>query len=173
MNTITKLPSFTQADVVSGCCPVFHPEEYDHKVFDFKDIDFISAASKSFLHMPLNLGKVMTETQKVIDENDASLKHQYLILSKDTSAFKTSHLFAVSKEVTNHHVVKLSGEYTARVFDGQYQDVPKFMKLLDTEIQNNHNVIDDQWVFYTTCPNCAKVYGHNYMVFFTKTSVKL
>jgi hypothetical protein len=173
MNVMTKLPSYTQEDIVTGCCPVFHPEEYDQKVFDFKDIDFISAKSKTFLHMPLNLGKVMTETQKAIDVNEAALKQQYLILSKDTSAFKTSHLFAVSKEVINHPVVKLSGEYEARVFDGQYQEVPKFMKLLDTEIQNKHKVIEDQWIFYTTCPKCAKVYGHNYMVFFTKTSVKL
>ena len=84
MNAITKLPSFTQTDVVSGCCPVFHPEVYDHQVFDFKDIDFISTKSRTFLHMPLNLGKVMTETQKAIDESEATLKDQYLILSKDT-----------------------------------------------------------------------------------------
>ncbi|MHB8097656.1 MAG: hydrolase [Erysipelotrichaceae bacterium] len=24
------------------------------------------------------------------------------------------------------------------------------------------------FVFYTTCPNCAKVYGHNYVVLFGK-----
>ena len=173
MNVMTKLPRFTQADVVSGCCPVFHPEVYDHQVFDFKDIDFISTKSKTFLHMPLNLGKVMTETQKAIDESEATLKDQYLILSKDTSAFQTSHLFAVSKAVKDYPRVKLTGEYEARVFDGQYQDVYKFKKILETEVNNNHKVIEDQWVFYTTCPKCAKVYGHNYMVFFTKTSVKL
>lgn len=144
-----------------------------NSVFDFKDIDFISAKSKAFLHMPLNLGKVMTETQKAIDESEATLKDQYLILSKDTSAYQTSHLFAVFKAVKDYPMVKLTGEYEARVFDGQYQDVPKFMKILDTEVNNDHKVIEDQWVFYTTCPKCAKAYGHNYMVFFTQTSVKL
>ena len=54
------IPTYTEADNVTGCCPVFHPEEYDNQVFDLSDYQFIKDSTLSFMYMPVNMDKVFT-----------------------------------------------------------------------------------------------------------------
>lgn len=168
MTIETELPRTTAADVITGCCPRFHPEQWDNKEFDFSSLVFMEATSKTILHIPMDLGKVMTQAQKAIDDAHQAYEDRYLILSQDVSAFKTRHLFLVKGDVPNYPRVKLQGSYRARVFDGPYQDVPKWIKQVETEAKTDGRDLKDLWIFYTTCPKCAKTYGHNYCVVFSQ-----
>lgn len=168
MKALTELPRYTAQDVVTGCCPVFHPEQWDKQWFDFKDFTFIQAYSKSILHIPLNLGSVMTQTQKAIDDAKQGFDDRYLILSKDVSSWKTEHLFYVKGDVSGYPSIHLKGLYYARVFDGPYQDVPKWMAQVQEEFKQEGKTIQDLWISYTTCPKCAKAYGHNYCIVFSQ-----
>ncbi len=168
MTVLKTIPSYSDADMLTGCCPKFYPERWDRKFFDFSDLSFVKAFSKSFMHMPLNLGKVMTVVQAKIDQDDAQPDHQYLILSKDLSAFSSVHYFMVNNQMTKMPLEKVKGTFCARVFEGNFNEIPSWMKEIETDWSTKGKAIKEQFVFYTTCPKCAKTYGHNYIVIFTR-----
>lgn len=164
-----NIPSFSEADKVTGCCPVFHPEAYDNQSFDFSEYHFIKASSLCFMHIPLNLGSVMTKTQAAIDKAHQGYTDRYLILSEDVSPFKTQHYFLVKGKVEGYALETLKGEYYAKVYDGPFKDISKWIHSYIAYFEENKMKVDRLLLFYTTCPNCAKTYGHNYVVIFGKT----
>lgn len=168
MSVLKSIPSYSDADNVTGCCPKFYPERWDRKFFDFSDMKFVKAVSKSFMHMPIDLGKVMTKVQTAIDDSEAQAQNQYLILSKDLSAFKSVHYFMVEKDVKGFNLEKVKGTFCARVFEGNFNEIPNWFKEIEAEWTSKGKTIQEQFVFYTTCPKCAKTYGHNYIVIFTR-----
>lgn len=56
-----SLPIIDYSDNETGCCPKFRPENWDEKIFNFDELKFIKASTKSFMHMPINMGSVMTK----------------------------------------------------------------------------------------------------------------
>ena len=77
-----SLPIIDYSDNETGCCPKFRPENWDEKIFNFDELKFIKASTKSFMHMPINMGSVMTKTFGAIQGAKAETTEQYLILSK-------------------------------------------------------------------------------------------
>ena len=53
-----------------------------------------------------------------------------------------------------------------KTFDGPFKDIPKFLKETEAWIDAQGYKMKESFIFYTTCPKCAKHYGHNHMVFF-------
>ena len=88
-----SLPIIDYSDNETGCCPKFRPENWDEKIFNFDELKFIKASTKSFMHMPINMGSVMTKTFGAIQGAKAETTEQYLILSKDISSWKSDHYF--------------------------------------------------------------------------------
>jgi len=64
--------------------------------------------------------------------------------------------------------VKFSGTYLTKVFDDPYNDVPKWIKELAPYVVAKGKSVKKWFFYYTTCPKCAKKYGHNYVVTFAK-----
>lgn len=116
----------------------------------------------------LNLGKVFTKAQSLIEKADAQDLERYMILSKDKSKWKAEHYFKVTKDVPGLEMEKLSGTFITRAFDGEFKDVPSLYQEMDDYIEESGYTMKENFVFYTTCPKCAKHYGHNYMVFFSR-----
>lgn len=164
----TMIPKYTETDNVTGCCPVFHPEAWDNQIFDFKDYVFIKEYSSSIMHIPLNLGAAMTKAQKAIDQSHQAYLDQYLILSKDLSPWKTEHYFLVKGEVEGYPLEKIEGNYLAKVYDGPFKDMSKWIKSYMDETHAQGLNVETIFMFYTTCPQCAKTYGHNYVVILGK-----
>lgn len=160
------IPTYTEADNVTGCCPVFHPEEYDNQVFDLSDYQFIKDSTLSFMYMPVNMDKVFTHAMNAINEDKQAYTDRYLILSKDINAFKCDHYFLTKGDVRGYETHKLEGKYRTKVYDGEFKDIPNWIKLFEKDLKENNEAFSDLYVFYTNCPNCAKVYGHNYVVLF-------
>jgi hypothetical protein len=161
---INALPKYDQSVNTTGCCPRFNPEGWDGAELHFRDKPFLRAETLSAMHIPLNMGKVFSRVQGHIDNAAATDPEQVIVLSRDLSAFKGEHLFAVTKDVPEEEMTRLSGDYVTRVFEGPYskgKDWHEEMKALSTSRGKSDGKI---WFFYTTCPKCAKAYGKNYVV---------
>jgi hypothetical protein len=74
----------------------------------------------------------------------------------------------VTKEVPDALNVRLSGNFLSRVFDGPYNAVPKWFKEMEDYARKSGKKAIKQYFYYTTCPKCAKKYGHNYVVAFAQ-----
>ena len=59
---------------------------------------------------------------------------------------------------------RLSGDFLTKVFEGPFQDVPKWGKEMEASAADRGRGVGKTYFFYTTCPRCAKYYGKNYVV---------
>lgn len=156
LNHIPKLSK----DNPTGCCPRFNPKDWDNQVFEFKDKLFVRFTVASFFYIPLNMGSMITKVMKSVESAGAANKTENILLSYDLSPWQSEHFLAVTKKVVGLENVKLSGTFRSKVFEGPYQDAPKWIKAMDTK--------GKVYLYYTTCPKCQKVYGKNYVVALAK-----
>jgi hypothetical protein len=163
------LPKFNMDNSETGCCPRFDPNGWDGEEFELVDRPFLRATTKSFMHIPLNIGSVFTKSLAKIEEAGASPTDEYLTLSHDLSPWRGEHYFTVTKEVPGAEVVKLSVRFLAKVFEGPFRDAGKWAKELAEFVESQGKQIRKCYFFYTTCPKCAKHYGKNYVVGFAQT----
>ena len=147
----------------TGCCPRFNPEPWDEKEITWKDKLFIKDHIRSFLHIPLNFGKVMTRNMEMLKSADALLPEP-LTLSDEKSLWGSDIYIAVSKEVPKAETTKMSGTFLAKVFEGHYKNMGKWVKEMKAHVAGKGKEIKKLYFFYTTCPACAKYYGENYTV---------
>lgn len=165
---MNSLPQMNMEDNETGCCPRFHPEGWDEKIIEFDGLLFAKAQTRSFLHIPMNLGGVMKNAMEAITASDAEVKDRYLILSRDLSSWKGEHLFLVSKEVEGMEMTRLSGRFASKVFEGEFKEQPKWMGEMESFVEELGEKGEEIYAFYTTCPKCAKHYGKNYIVMMMK-----
>ncbi|HEY5667931.1 MAG TPA: hydrolase [Candidatus Saccharimonadales bacterium] len=164
MTAVNHLPKQDIANSPTGCCPKFDPTGWDNVTFAFKKKPFVKVATRSFIHMPLNMGAVFAKTQAKIQAAKAGMGDEYLVLSEEISPWKAYHFFAVSKEVPGMDIAYLTGDYYAQVFEGAFSNARKWHDSLVENVKAMGHRSDVQYFFYTTCPRCAKVYGKNYVV---------
>ncbi len=154
------------------CCPKFDPKIWDEKSFTWNNKLFIKGSMWTFFHIPLppSVGKLITKLWKQSEDAKASPElNDWLLLANDPTLFKCDYYMAVTKEVPGADNVKLSGNFTAKVFEGPYSDVPKWIKQMEEFLKSRNKVANKYYFYYTTCPKCAKIYGHNYVVAVVET----
>lgn len=164
---VNEIPRYDLDDRPTGCCPRFDPEPWDEQDIHFDHKPFVRASTSSFFHLPLNIGRVFGRTETAIHEADAD-HGGFLVLSHDDSRFHCEHLFAVSHDVPGAEMVHLSGDFLTKVFDGPYSEIPRWCEELESMVLDRGEFLKRIWFFYTTCPRCAKTYGHNYVVGFAE-----
>jgi len=160
----SPLPAQDLADNPTGCCPRFHPDPWENHEFTLEGLSFIRASTRSFLYMPLNMGSVMAQTQKAIDAAGAAPRDRYLVLSRDLSLWRADHWFLVAGPVPGYDLVSLHGTFHSRVFEGSFGQMGAWYKQIEKDLSARGLPLTEVYAFYTTCPNCAKVYGKNYVV---------
>ncbi len=147
------------------CCPKFDPKPWDEKEFVWKDKLFIKDEVKSFMHIPLNIGPVMQRMQNKVKAAGAELPiSEFVLLSDEFSSWKSIQYMAVSKEVPDAENVQLSGTYLTKVFEGPYKDAPNWHRDMTNYVKGKNKEVKKIYLYYTTCPKCAKKYGKNYVV---------
>ncbi|MCK5085137.1 hypothetical protein KAK05_00320 [Candidatus Parcubacteria bacterium] len=151
----------------TGCCPRFNPEPWNEKEITWQDKLFLKDHVTSFFHIPLNFGKVMIKNMEKIEKAGA-LSQIPLILSDEKSLWGSDLYIAVSKEVPDAEMAKISGTFLTKVFEGNYKNVGKWAKEMEEYVKLKDKEIKKLYFFYTTCPKCAKVYGKNYTVLVAK-----
>jgi hypothetical protein len=147
----------------TGCCPRFNPQSWDKKEVTFKDKLFIKDHVTSFLHIPLNFGKVMVRNMERISQAQA-LAPEPILLSDENSLWGADIYIAVAKDVPGAQMVKVSGTFLTQVFEGPYKNVRQWVKQMTDYVRQQGKGLKKLYFFYTTCPNCAKYYGKNYVV---------
>ena len=90
------------------------------------------------------------------------------MLFYDPHAFKSEIYFSVNGEVPGAENVGISGTFVSRVFDGPYNAVPKWVKEMEKFVSSKGKKTKKYFFYFTTCPKCAKIYGHNYTVAFAQ-----
>jgi len=90
------------------------------------------------------------------------------MLAYDPSPWKSEIYMTVTSKVPDAQNTTLSGTFITQVFDGPYNAVPSWIKLIDAHIASLGKKIIKYYFFYTTCPKCMKKYGHNYVISFTQ-----
>jgi len=153
------------------CCPKFDPALWQEKEVTWTDKQFIKESIPLFFHMPLPwmVGKSVARMWKKIKDAkaDPDMK-DFLWLAYDPSPWKGEYYMTATKEVPNAENVILSGTFMTKVFDGPFNAVPKWMKIMDKYVADKGKKVKKYYFYYTTCPKCAKKYGHNYVVAFAQ-----
>lgn len=158
------LPKFDMSDNPTNCCPRFNPEGWDEQELHFKDKLFLKAKTKSIFHIPLNMGSVFPKTISDIENSHAQSEDEFIVLSYDPSAWSEEHYFAVTKDVPDHEMVHMTGDFLTKVFEGAYKNAPQWEKEMQAFVKGKGRQVKKTYFFYTTCPKCAKHYGKNYVV---------
>jgi hypothetical protein len=154
-----------------NCCPVFNPVPWDNVTHEWKDRLFIMDTVPQILHIPLPgyINKVMARMWKKAEDAGAAVNiEDFLLLAYDPSPWKCEYYLSVTKEISGAENVKISGTFFSKVFDGPFSSVPKFIKEMDRLLKKEGKKAKKYYFYYTTCPNCAKKYGHNYIVTFAE-----
>ncbi|MEL7656454.1 MAG: hydrolase [Bacillota bacterium] len=153
------------------CCPKFDPTSWDEKTYIWDNKMFIKESIPVFFHIPLPwmLQRMISRMWNRVQEAKAApdLK-DFLLLSFDPSPWKSEYYMAVTGKVSGAEHVELSGTYLSRVFDGPYRSVPQWMEEMNAYVAKQNKMINKLYFYFTTCPKCAKNYGHNYVVAFAR-----
>lgn len=151
------------------CCPEFNPNKYDDKNHVWKDKLFLKDEIKQIFHIPINMGKVVTRIFQQVEKAGANPKPEdFLLLCYDPSAWKSEAYMSVVKDIPGSNIVKLSGTFYSKVFDGPYNAVPNWIKQMDQLLAAQGKKAERYYFHYAYCPKCSKKYQHNYCVAFAK-----
>ena len=145
------------------CCPRFDPTPWEGKTFVWDRKKFITDRAYSLFSIPLNFGMVMKRTHDLVRASGASIP-EYLCLSDHSSRWKINVYLAVDREIGGAENVTLSGRYFSKVYEGPYSDTGKWCKNFDSYTREQGMNIRKWYMWYTTCPKCARKYGKNYSV---------
>ena len=158
------LPAYDAGNNPTGCCPRFNPEGWDGQDLHFEDKLFLRARTTSVDYVPMDMGPVFERTFAAIQKAGAYDEKDFIVLSRDLSPSEAEHYFAVAKEVPDQEVVRWSGDYLTKLFEGPYEKVPEWEQALLAEVKHRGRETSRTYFFYTTCPKCAAAYGKNYVV---------
>jgi hypothetical protein len=162
------VPYYDMSDNETGCCPRFHPENWDGLRLHFNNKLFVRATTHAVFHMPVDMGRVFRRVQEHLEAAGAFDEGDFMVLSRDMGAWTSEHFFAAAREVPGEDMVHMSGTFVTKVFDGPYHEAKHWHEEMKRLAAANGNREADIYFFYTTCPNCAKHYGHNYVVGFAE-----
>jgi len=150
-------------DSETGCCKRFDPAPWDAKEVKWKDKLFLKDHVTSIFHIPLNIDSVMARDMEKIAKAGA-LAPEPVMLFDEKSLWGSDIYIAVSKEVPGARMERISGTFLTKVFEGGYPDMGKWIKEMEAYVASEKKQMKKMYFFYTTCPNCAKAYGKNYVV---------
>lgn len=145
------------------CCPEFDPVPWDDKLFEWEHKRFIKDHICTLFYMPLNFGKVMKRMNAKVTAAGAAMP-DWLCLSDHTSQWNMDVYLAVDKEVPGAENTTLSGKYYSKVYEGPFGNTGKWCKDYESIAKSKGLTLKKWFMWYTTCPKCAKKYGKNHVV---------
>jgi hypothetical protein len=151
------------------CCPPFDPEAWDGKTIEWNRKKFIKGKVFTLFHIPMNFGSVIKKLDAKVRGASAAIP-DWLCLADHTSKWNMDLYLAVDKEVPGAENVTLSGRFLCKVYEGPFQDIGKWCKDFEAFAQTKGLKIEKWYMWYTTCPKCAKKYGKNYVAVVGKVS---
>lgn len=120
-------------------------------------------------YIPINFKKVMKLLDEKVKRAGAKIPDG-LCLSDHTSPWNMDIYCAVDKEVAGAAQTTLSGTFYSRVYEGPFGNVSKWRKNYKPIAMSRGYAIEKWFMWYTTCPECAKKYGKNFVVILCRIS---
>ena len=145
------------------CCPRFDPALWDGKELRWQGRRFVKDRVTSFLHIPLNFGAVMKRNVSAIEAVGAH-PETMVVLSDENSLWGADVYIEVTKDIPGAAMASISGTFLSKVFEGPYRNVRKWIEEMKAFVQGQGKTLQKLYVYYTTCPKCARKYGKNYVV---------
>ena len=145
------------------CCPEGFPEAWNEKEISWQDKQFVKGRVRSFFHIPLNFGGVLARNVQLIEAADA-LPEEMLVVSDENSLWGADMYIAVTKDVPNAQMARLSGAFLTKVFEGPYRKIPVWIEEMKQYVTSRGRDLKHLYFLYKTCPKCAKKYRKNYVV---------
>lgn len=146
----------------TGCCPKFDPDPWNDKVFEWKDKMFVKDKVFTLFYIPVNFGKVITKLIGKILKVKETMPDN-LGLSYHTSKWNMDIYVATDREIPDAENVTISGKFYCKAYEGPFKDTGKWCKDYERTIKEKGFELKKMYMWYTTCPKCAKVYGKNYV----------
>ena len=150
------------------CCPPFNPEPWDEKTTEWNSKRFIRDHVFTLFYIPLNFGAVMKRFDRKVRAAGGEMA-EGLCLADHTSKWNMDLYLAVDREIPGAGNTTLSGRFFSKVFEGPFKDTPKWHAQFSALTRNRGMKIRKHFMWYTTCPKCAKKYGKNYVVIVGET----
>ena len=145
------------------CCPEFIFEPWDDKEFTWENKKFIKEKVFTLFYIPINFGQKMVKLMNVLDKTKTQCP-DWLCLSHHTSKWNMDIYLAVDKDVPDAENISLTGKFYTKVYEGKYSETGKWSKDFKQRILEKGLKVKRWFMWYTTCPKCAKKYGKNYVV---------
>ncbi|MGE5426228.1 MAG: hydrolase [Bacillota bacterium] len=149
------------------CCPKFDPAPWEGKEITWEGKRFIKGEVCCFMYMPMNYGPAVTKLMKSAEKAGSS-NPEYLMLSDQVSKWKMDLYLGTDKEVEGADNQMISGRFLSKVYEGSFREVGKWMADAKKAAEESGRTVLKQYMWYTTCPKCAKKYGKNYVVIFSQ-----
>lgn len=146
-----------------ACCPEFNPEPWNDRILIWENKKFIKEKVCTLFYMPINFGRVMKRVDKKVTAAEAQIP-DWLCLSDHTSKWNMDIYLAVDKDIPNSESVFINGKFFCRVYEGPFKETGNWCKDFETVAQTKGFIVKKWYMWYTTCPKCAKKYGKNYVV---------
>ncbi len=153
------------------CCPPFDPALWDEKTHVWNDKPFIKDSMRVFFHIPFPpmIRKLLSRMWDKVKAAGANADEKdVLVMATDPTPWRTEWYMSITKDVPGAENVKLSGTFITRVFDGPYNAVPKWIRQMDQYLAKQGKKSKRYFFHYTSCPKCAKLRGHNYVIAFAE-----
>lgn len=152
-----------EANTNEQCCPKFDPAPWDEKEIKWNEKLFLKDHFMSCMHIPLNLKqKILFNTKLIADAGAVS--PDWLMLVDENSLWGADMYISVNKEIPNAKMVKITGTFLSKVFEGSFSNMGKWIKEMRDFVKSKGKEVNQLYFYYTTCPKCAKKYGKNYVV---------
>ena len=152
----------TQIETNEICCPKFDPSLWDNKILEWENKRFIKDDVCTLFYMPVNFGGAMIRWHKLVSNSGAAVQ-DYLCLSDHRSKWKMDLYLAVDQEISGTQNVIWSGKYFCKVYEGAFRNTGKWCKDYKESLKERGLNLGKLYMWYTTCPKCAKKYGKNYV----------
>ena len=151
------------SDQNEECCPKFDPAPWDGKVLEWENKKFIKGKVFTLFFMPVNFGSVIVKLMAKVKDAGAGTPEN-LCLSDHTSKWNMDLYLAVDKEIPGAENAALSGRFFSKVYEGDFKETGKWCRDFENIAKEKGMKIEKWYMWYTTCPKCAKKYGKNYTV---------
>jgi hypothetical protein len=158
-------------EMQTGCCPRFDPAPWDDRIIEWSNKKFIKDSVFTFFYMPVNFGRVMKRLDERVRKAGAEFMDG-LSLSDHTSKWNMDVYSAVDKEVPGAANTTMSGKFYCKVYEGPFKDTGKWCKDFEGLVEVKGCNVKKWFMWYTTCPKCAKVYGKNYVAILSRIEAR-
>ena len=151
----------------TGCCPPFDPASWEYDTVIWRDKPFVTDHVHCLLYVPIDMRQCVAKNQRSIEAAEAG-PPQPLMLSTETSPWGLDLFIEVTRPVPGARMTTLSGTFTTKVYEGPFRRAGKWVADMRRVMAERAQPLGKIYFGYTTCPECAKAYGKNYVILFAE-----